>query len=154
MNFVRSDWSRTQNVNKRADWLTLFPLVGTDLFYLDNSEYLLIADYYSKYQFVREVPKGQSSSKTIVDMTKQIFSEQGIPQIVRSDNGPHFEGHAYKEFAKQYGFRHITSSPHYARSNGFIESQVKTTKRTMTKAKATIIRSVHGPAMSTGDSNR
>ena len=72
--------------------------------YLDNSEYLLIADYYSKYQFVREVPKGQSSSKTIVDMTKQIFSEQGIPQIVRSDNGPHFEGQAYKEFAKQYGF--------------------------------------------------
>ena len=70
-------------------------------------------------------------------MTKQIFSEQGIPQIVRSDNGPHFEGQAYKEFAKQYGFRHITSSPHYARSNGFIESQVKTTKRTMKKAKAT-----------------
>ncbi len=28
MNFVRSDWSRTQNVNKRADWLTLFPLVS------------------------------------------------------------------------------------------------------------------------------
>jgi hypothetical protein len=30
MNFVRSDWSRTQNVNKRADWLTLFPLVVQD----------------------------------------------------------------------------------------------------------------------------
>jgi hypothetical protein len=26
-NFRHSDWSRTQNVNKRADWLTLFALV-------------------------------------------------------------------------------------------------------------------------------
>jgi hypothetical protein len=26
-NFRHSDWSRTQNVNKRADWLKLFALV-------------------------------------------------------------------------------------------------------------------------------
>ena len=111
--------------------------IGTDLFYLDGAEYLLVADYYSKYQFVREVPKGKSSSRTIANLTKEIFSEQGIPKIVRSDNGPHFEGQAYKEFAKQYQFQHITSSPHYPRSNGFIESQVKTTKKTMKKARAT-----------------
>ncbi|CAB4004217.1 Retrovirus-related Pol poly from transposon [Paramuricea clavata] len=88
----------------------------------DGAEYLLIADYYSTYQFVREVPKGKSSSRTIANLTKETFSEQGIPKIVRSDNGPHFEGQAYKEFAKQYRFQHITSSPHYPRSNGFIES--------------------------------
>ena len=38
---------------------------------------------------------------------------------------------------KEYGFKHITSSPHYLRSNGFIESKVKTIKMTMKKAKAT-----------------
>jgi hypothetical protein len=27
-NFRHSDWSRTQNVNKRGDWLTLFALVA------------------------------------------------------------------------------------------------------------------------------
>ena len=42
-----------------------------------------------------------------------------------------------KNLQKRHGFRCITSWPHYARSNGFIESQVKTTKRTMKKAKAT-----------------
>ena len=92
---------------------------------------------HTKYQFVRKVQKGQSSSKTVVDITKQMFSEQGIPRIVRSDNGPHYEGQAYKDFVKDYGFQHITSSPHYPRSNGFIESQVKTIKMTMKKAKAT-----------------
>ncbi len=35
--------------------------IVTDLFYLDNVKYLLIADYYTKYPFVRKIPKGQSS---------------------------------------------------------------------------------------------
>ena len=64
--------------------------VGTDIFYLDDDEFLLIADYYTKYPFVRKIPKGNSTSKCVADLTKQIFGEQGIPRIVRSDNGPHF----------------------------------------------------------------
>ena len=60
--------------------------IGTDLFYLDEDEYLLIADYYTKYPFVRKIPKTQSTSKCAVDMTKQIFSEHGILQFVRSVN--------------------------------------------------------------------
>ena len=112
----------------------LWHTVGTDLFLFDADEYLIIADYYSKYPFVRKIPRGQSNSKTVVNLTKQIFSEHGVPQIVRSDNGPHFQGH-YPEFAKEYGFQHVTSSPHYPRSNGFVESQVKTVKLTLKKAK-------------------
>ena len=69
---------------------------GTFLFYLANDEYLLIADYYNKYTFFRKLPWGQSSSKCVVDIAKQILSEQGIPQIVRSDNGPHFQGHYHR----------------------------------------------------------
>ena len=72
--------------------------VGTDLFYLDGDEYLLLADYYSQYPFVRKIPNGHSNSKTVVALTKQIFSEHGIPEIVRSDNGAHFQGY-YREFA-------------------------------------------------------
>ena len=108
--------------------------VGTDLFYLDGEEYLLVADYYTKYLFVRKIPKGHSTSKCVSELTKQIFSEHGIPRIVRSDNGPHFQGH-YRQFAKEYGFTHMTSSPNYPRSNGFIESQVKSVKRVLKKAK-------------------
>ena len=107
--------------------------IGTDLFYLDDDEYLLIADYYTKYPFVRKIPRGQSTSKCVVDMTKQIFSEHGIPQIVRSDNGPHFQGH-YHQFSARYGFKHVTSSPNYPKSNGFIESQVKIVKKVLKKA--------------------
>lgn len=51
--------------------------VGTDLFRLDGSDCLLMADCYSKYNFVRKIPKGQSNSRTLVTLMKQIISEQG-----------------------------------------------------------------------------
>ena len=111
--------------------------VGTDLFYLDGSEYLLVADYYSKFPFVRKVPQGKSTSETVIGLLKQIFSEHGVPQVVRSDNGPHYDSHSFSKFSQQYGFKHVTSSPHFPSSNGFIESQVKTAKKTLKKAQAT-----------------
>ncbi|GFR71011.1 retrotransposable element Tf2 155 kDa protein type 1 [Elysia marginata] len=81
-----------------------------------------------------KIPKHQSTSQKVTTLTKLIFSEHGIPSIVRSDNGPHFSGTAYKEFTKTYGFKHETSSPHYPKSNGFIESQVKIVRKTLKKA--------------------
>ena len=108
--------------------------IGTNIFFFDDDEYLIIADYYSKYPFVRRLPRGQSNSKTVVNLTKQIFSEQGVPQVVRSDNGPHFQDQ-YPEYAKEYVFQHVASSPHYLRSNEFVESQIKTVKQTVKKAK-------------------
>lgn len=111
--------------------------IATDLFCIDNSEYLLISDYYSKYPFVRKIPKGQSNSRTVIEIMKQIFSEQGIPKIVRSDNGPHYSSANFQEFAKNYGFEHVTSSPRYPQANGFIENQVKTVKATLLKTRHT-----------------
>ena len=86
---------------------------------------------------MRKIPKGHSTSRTVIDIMKQIFSEHGVPRVVRSDNGPHFDAQAFKDSAGQYDFKHTTSSPHYAQSNGFIEAQVKTVKKTLLKAKET-----------------
>ena len=64
----------------------------------------------------------------------QIFVEHGIPSNVTSDNGPQFSAETFARFAKQWNFVHITSSPRYPRSNGFIERHVRTVKATMTKS--------------------
>ena len=111
--------------------------IGTDLFTLEGSEYLVVADYYSKYPFVRRIPRGQGNSHTLIKILRQIFSEQGIPKVVRFDNGPHESGQALQDFARELGFQHVTSYPHYPRSNGFIENQAKSVKAALVKAKTT-----------------
>ena len=52
--------------------------VGTDLFAIGNRNYLIVTDYYSKFPFVKEVT-GAVTNQAVVRLTKEIFSEQGVP---------------------------------------------------------------------------
>ena len=52
-------------------------VVGSDLFYFDGHDHLIVADYYSKFPIVWKIPMGQCTSQTVVSLTKQIFSEHG-----------------------------------------------------------------------------
>lgn len=107
--------------------------VGTDLFHLEGKTYLIIADYYSKFPFIRRMPQ-PCTSQAVVNATKELFAEHGIPAKVISDNGGHFSSTNYEEFATSWSFKHITSSPHYPRSNGFVERTIQTVKNTLKKA--------------------
>lgn len=51
-----------------------------------------------------------------------------------SDNGLPFNSLAFKNFAKEYGFEHVTSSPGFPQSNGKAENAVKTAKSLIRKA--------------------
>ncbi|CAE1286759.1 unnamed protein product [Acanthosepion pharaonis] len=107
-------------------------IVVTDIFNLNRHSYLLIVDYYSKYPFIRKLR--EFSSKEVIDLTKQIFAEQGVPERLISDNEPHFSSQHFKEFAKAWDFEHITSSPKYPQSNGMAERCIQTIKEAMKKA--------------------
>ena len=51
-----------------------------------------------------------------------------------SDNGPQYASREFQEFARSWGFRHITSSPKYPRSNGLVERTIQTVKKLLSKA--------------------
>ena len=108
-------------------------ILGTDLFHFGDQQWLIVADYYSKFPVVRKLPN-PSPSSTVVSITKQIFAEMGIPDRVISDNGPHYSSEAYKVFAQTWDFDHVTTSPRRAQGNGFIERQIKTVKGLLKKA--------------------
>ena len=102
-------------------------MVGSNLFQIQNSHYLLTVDYFSRYP---EVTKLSSTSSTaVISALKTIFARFGIPDTVRSDNGPQFDSAEFAEFAKGYGFSHKTSSPRFPQSNGLVERMVKTVKQ-------------------------
>ena len=59
---------------------------------------------------------------------RDLFSTEGMPAVVMSDNGPPFNGEDFKRFAREFDITHQTSSPHFHQSNGFIEAMVKKVK--------------------------
>jgi transposase InsO family protein len=106
--------------------------VATDLFHLNGTTYLVTVDYFSRYP---EVAKLQSTtSPTIIRTLKAVFARHGIPETLRSDNGPQFISREFQEFVKEYQFIHTTSSPHYPPSNGQAERMVKTVKNLLKDA--------------------
>ena len=89
--------------------------IAADVFQLDNNTYLLIVDYFTKYPIIHQLPYGSSASTVV-----QSVSLFGTPTHVFTDNGPQFSAPAFEHFSKTWEFTHITSSPYYPQSNGFI----------------------------------
>ena len=103
--------------------------VAMDLFILNGANYVLIVDYFSRYTEV--IKLRSTSSNTVIEAVKAVFSRHGIPETVRSDNGPQFSSDEFARFAACYGFRHTTSSPHFPQSNGLAERMVQTVKNSL-----------------------
>ena len=103
-----------------------------DLFTLNDRNYLIIADYFSKYPIIHTLGSS-SSSKTIAQIMSNTISLFGVPNTIITDNGPQFIGQVFQDLIKSYGITHTTSSPHHPKSHGFIERMIRTTKALMRK---------------------
>ena len=106
--------------------------VGTDLFCHDKKDYLVIVDYMSGYPELLQLRT--VSSNAVISSMKSVFARFGVPDVVMSDNGPQYSSSEFADFAKDWEFKHITSSPHYPQSNGMAESAVKAMKNIVKKS--------------------
>ena len=86
--------------------------------------YLLTVDRYTKYPLVDNIPN-PVSSHAITEKMKTYCAMFGRPDEIMTDGGPQYTGKQFKEFTKNWGICHTTCSPHYPRSNGFIERHVR-----------------------------
>jgi len=106
--------------------------IGSDLFQLDGKTFIIVVDYYSRWIEVR--PLNPTTSQAAINALKSIMAHHGIPDVIVSDNGPQYASAEFKEFAKSYGFTHVTSSPRYPQSNGEVERAVQTAKNILKKS--------------------
>ena len=98
---------------------------GSDVLEFSGRSFLIVMDYYSKYPEVHH-----PFSKTVtgsVNVLKPTFARHGIPDSFVSDNMP-FASAVLLEFARDWGFSLITSSPLYPQSNGQSERFLQTAK--------------------------
>lgn len=107
--------------------------VGIDLFHLNTQDYVLLVDYRSRFPEV--ITLRSTTAEAVIAAVKSVFARYGIPRVVRSDNGPQFSAKEFSLFADSYGFRHVTSSPRFAQSNGEVERMVRTVKDLLRKAR-------------------
>ncbi|XP_008179138.1 uncharacterized protein K02A2.6-like [Acyrthosiphon pisum] len=107
-------------------------VVGTDLFYFQGKNYVLIVDYFSKFVEFVMIPKLTSSNT--INAIKSNFSRHGVPETIRSDGGTQYTSEEFQKFIKEWHIKHIISSPTNAQSNGMVERHIQTIKKMLIKA--------------------
>ena len=65
-----------------------FPMVGSDLLDWNDQDFVLVVDCYSRYWDIEKLYKKDSG--TVMKKLKHIFLRMGIPEVMRSANGPQY----------------------------------------------------------------
>ncbi|KAK3697503.1 hypothetical protein QZH41_002099 [Actinostola sp. cb2023] len=74
-----------------------------------NGDYLLVVvDDFSRFPEV-EILRS-TSAKAVIPHLDSIFARQGIPDVVRTDNGPPFNSENFQMFATHLGFNHLLTT--------------------------------------------
>ena len=108
--------------------------IRSDVFTLNSRDNIVLVDSYSDFIEVGELRIRSTNSSDIIRFLKQQFSRHGIPNVLVTDNGPQFSSSEFTTFSSTWEFKHVTSSPTHAKSNGKAESAVKVVKKMFKKA--------------------
>ena len=88
---------------------------------------LVFWDQYARYPAV-EFTSSTSADYVIPQFTR-VFNTYGIPEEIKSDNGPPFNGSKFANFAQEQEFRHQKVTLGWAEANGDVERYMQTLKK-------------------------
>ena len=106
-----------------------FQFIHMDIGQEQGRYYLITTDQYSGYPHINDTGK-TCTTKQVINATIDLITHFSIPEIIYSDGGPQFiQDGEFDVFCKEWGIRHILSSPYMPRSNGHAEAAVKQMKK-------------------------
>ncbi|XP_022792658.1 uncharacterized protein K02A2.6-like [Stylophora pistillata] len=82
---------------------------------------LVIVDYYSRFYEV-EVMQSTTTEK-IIDHLADTFCRHGLPNTIKSDNGPQFKSNELREYCELHGIIHQKVTAKLAQANREVERQ-------------------------------
>ena len=84
----------------------------------------LVTEYFNKYPFVHEAKL--LMVPTVIFQLKEIFTINEIPAEIFTDNNLLLNSKDISTFVAQWGFIHLTNSPFYPQSNGYMKHDIQT----------------------------
>ena len=99
-----------------------------------GSMFLILVDSHSKWLEVLAMTS--TTTTATIEKLRRVFSANGLPDQIVSDNGPQFSSTEFAEFMQRNGIEHLTSAPYHPQSNGLAERAVRTFKAAFTKETA------------------
>ena len=102
---------------------------------------MVLMDEYSRFPIVEVL--NSINAKTVIPALDKISSFTGRPNIHKSDNGPPFDSHTFKEFAEYLGFAHRKITPRHPESNAQCERFIMRKLQALVKSYGRRIRNIH-----------
>ena len=91
---------------------------------------LIVIDSHSKW--IEAFPTKPSTSVTVIQLSRTLFAQFGVPKVVVTDNGSCFVS---EEFLLKNGIKHTTSTPYHPSTNSLAEHAVQIVKRVLKNMK-------------------
>ena len=105
-----------------------FQEIAMDFCSYGGHDFLILVDCCTDWPEIFHMGRDTTVPQLLTAL-RQAFCRSGAP-----DQGPQFTSRLFREFAAEWGFQHIMSSPRYPQSNGKAEAAVKSMKNLISAA--------------------
>lgn len=92
---------------------------------------LIVIDSHSKW--IEAFPTSSATSNTVIQLSRTLFAQFGLPEVIVTDNGACFVSEEFETFMLKNGIKHLTSAPYHPATNGLAERAVQIVKNGLKK---------------------
>ena len=80
-------------------------------------------------------PLALENLQNVISHLHSYFATMGLPQIIKTDNGPTYTSSAFRDFFKAWSIKHHTGIPYNPQGQAIVEQTNKSLKETLQKQK-------------------
>ena len=101
----------------------------------NGNELMVVVDEFSRMPVVEEIKS--TAAEFVLPKLEVLFSFVGIPKVLKTDNGPPFNGHKFSELGNFFNFKHRKITPLHPAANGQAEKFMPNLSTVIINAKQT-----------------